>query len=169
MALVVLDRRDGTHRVRRRVDDVVAQSCLAPADNGDPSSTGLARTPPYRSGAERRAGTTGRGRSEAGGRGRAGSRSGEDVFDLQLVASARRVEGCWATCTTQCRARLWRVGRLTPKPEYNTVPPLMTYRSMPLKRELSIEEWEGLVREVRAGVETSDDGETLFEYAMTSL
>jgi hypothetical protein len=33
----------------------------------------------------------------------------------------------------------------------------MTYRSMPLKRELSIEEWEGLVRE------------TLFEYAMTSL
>jgi hypothetical protein len=49
------------------------------------------------------------------------------------------------------------------------VPPLMTYRSMPLKRELSIEEWEGLVREVRAGVETSDDGETLFEYAMTSL
>jgi hypothetical protein len=41
----------------------------------------------------------------------------------------------------------------------------MTYRSMPLKRELSIEEWDGLVREVRAGVETSDDGETLYEYA----
>ncbi|GFZ43242.1 hypothetical protein JCM24511_00961 [Saitozyma sp. JCM 24511] len=39
------------------------------------------------------------------------------------------------------------------------------FGSMPLKRELSIEEWDGLVREVRAGVETSDDGETLYDFA----
>lgn len=57
------------------------------------------------------------------------------------------------------------MSRLSLKLKYNLVRPLMTYRSMPLKRELSIEEWDGLVREVRAGVETSDDGETLYEYA----